>query len=221
MSRARLGNDTMTEEEKGALVIKGCYGMLGRLRPLLTGLIVILVVQGAMMTLRVIGYFPLSPVVLLFTIIAMTFESMILTMAFLKVKNSYGAGPGMIWTGELDWDIYENGILTKTSSSDRPGTVETRFVPFRKMARVIFFPQGQMRLGVFGLYQDTLRYRDDERPAGAGTLTPETAAVISTRIWFVGVDGKLLDLTMAQNQITARNANRFRELLRNKVKVVE
>jgi hypothetical protein len=211
-----------TEEyERGALVARGFYGLLGRLKPYLTGLILLLVIQTTMVVLRFAGYFPLSLIVLLFTIFTMLFESMIMAMAYQKVSRNVTPHVGMIWTGGLDWDLYENGILTKRAPAEGPGTIITAFVPFNKMARVFIFPRGQTARQVFELYQDRQRFRDGEKPAAAEELTPATAAVISNRVWFFDQSGKLMDLTMVKNELGSSGLKKFRELLRDRVKVEE
>jgi len=210
----------MNESETGALVVKGFYGPMVQLRPYFAGLIILFLFQLTMVLLSILGIATLSPIVLIFVIIVLAFELMIILFGCQTLIKTY-THLNVLWSGELDWDLYENGILAKVQPPEEDGRIVAQFASFKNIARVIFNPQGRSINEVFVLHQDRMRLRDSDRPEDAGPLSNELVTVISSRIWFVDTDGKLLDLTMERKHLRKSAMGPFRKLLQEKVKVVE
>jgi len=210
----------MNESETGALVVKGFYGPMVQLRPYFAGLTVLFLFQLTMVVLSILGIATLSPVVFIFVIIVLAFELMIILFGCQTLIKTY-THLNVLWSGELDWDLYENGILAKVDSGEEDQKTVARFVPFRTISRAMLFPRGQRINEVFELHQDRMRLRDSDRPVNAGSLSREIASTISDRVWFVDADGKLLDLTMERKHFRKSAMGPFRKHLQEKVKVVE
>jgi hypothetical protein len=201
---------------RGPLVFKRFCGFLGTLRLLLTGLIVILTVQTTMLVLRISGVITLNPFVMLFMLFTMVFESMILLKGFGHIKKNVTPRLAMIWTRDLDWDLYENGILVKAYEKGEPSGVKETFYPFARMSKAVFFPKGPAVEEIYRLFVDSMGLRAEERPLNAGL-----AGAIQDRIWFIDREGKLLDPAPSRRNIRAGAIEPLRKLLEHKVKVIE
>ena len=205
--------------EYGPLIRPRFYGPTVQIRPYFIFLIIMVCFQLTMVVLSILDLIPLSPIVLVFLIIALIFESIIIIFGCLVMIKTF-AHVSVLWSDELDWDLYENGMLAKIHSTE-PISTEVRFIPFKTVSRAFIFPRGRSINEVFELHQDRMRLRDSDRPVNAGPLSREIASTISERVWFVDVNGKLMDLTMVRNNFSKRAMEPFRKLLQEKVKVVE
>ena len=213
----------MDEIEKGALIFKRFYGPLAQTK-LYLYLLVILIPFLDSCTIWL--YYtnqdnPIKGVFFIVILILSLIAPIMIVLAILYSTKKYPNSIKMHFSGELEWDTYEKGIMTKNYSLTGPGNIETRFFPFGDMSRVIIYPQRHKIDEIFELYKAMVR---EKNPEGSGTnerLSRGKSQNISNMIWFVDSNGKLVDLAMQRYFLRPGTRSKFKELLRQKVKVVE
>jgi hypothetical protein len=213
----------MAESETGALVFKRFYGPLAQVRLFIYILIILL---PAVDIYLVWSYYTnrIDPIEKFFSYIMLVLSvlaPLIIGLAYLHGKIKYPKFPTLLWSGEFEWDLYENGIMIKVYSPTAQNHIDSSFIPFSGISRVISSPQRHQIEEVFELYKTLVCEKYPERSMENAKLSPGMSMVISSRVWFIDMNGKLLDLTMQRYFIKPSAIPKFRKLLHEKVKVVE
>ena len=125
--------------------------------------------------------------------------------------------------GELDWDLHENGFLTREYSSERQDHVRTSFIGFDRFSKAYVRIDGQNARVVWELAKDSARKArkaTSEEDVGPDFRWDENAeAMVGGFIWFVGRESGRAELRLDREQLS--DPARFETILRRKLKDVE
>jgi hypothetical protein len=121
-------------------------------------------------------------------------------------------------SGELDWDLYDNGMLVKQYSEDLPGNIERKFIRFDGLAKVY------INIGKNNAQEimDAMKKMDRKRPdfKDEGYIADERwIRYFKREIQFVDNNGCVLDEEIEKEYLD--DAKRFESIIRQKVKAVE
>ena len=129
----------------------------------------------------------------------------------------------MLRRGELDWDLYENGFLTREYSGDGPGHVRTAFVGFDVFSRAFVNINEQNAREVWELVKASPKLAKRELDGGFKGIGLDwdgaNRAAVAGRIWLVGRQTGTADFELQRDLL--RDPERFESTLREKIKEVE
>jgi hypothetical protein len=125
--------------------------------------------------------------------------------------------------GELDWDLYENGFLTREYDAEMPGRVRTAFVGFGRFSRAYVNIDRQNARLVWELAKASARKArkaTSEEDVGSDFQWDDNAEEqVAGNIWLVDRETGRADLRL--DRVRLADISRFETLLRQKVKEVE
>jgi hypothetical protein len=125
--------------------------------------------------------------------------------------------------GGLDWDLYENGMLTREYAEDLPGRVRTAFVPWAGLSKAYLTITDRNAPLVWELARASARKA--RNVDGGVFLEPDfvlderARALLSRFVWLVSGETGTADLRLDRGQLS--DPARFEAILRRKLKEVE
>jgi hypothetical protein len=160
------------------------------------------------------------PLLILYLILTMVVPIAILIITVLRMKQ-YPNLFNMQFSGILEWDLYESGILTKHYSPASPDNIERRFFPFDDMSRIVIYPERHRIDEILELYKAKLWEKKPKDQRADANPPNGMSQNISNTIWFIDRNGKLMDLTMQRYFMKPGARLIFKNLLHRKVNTVE
>lgn len=125
--------------------------------------------------------------------------------------------------GGLDWDLYENGMLTREYAEDLPGKVRTAYVGFDGLSKAYFNVDDRNARAVWELARASARRA---RNVGGGVflepdfvLDERARALLSRFVWLVSGETGTADIRLDRGQLA--DPARFEAVIRRKLKDVE
>jgi hypothetical protein len=124
--------------------------------------------------------------------------------------------------GDLDWDIHENGLLTREYAADLPGRVRAGFVSFESLSKAYFNIGPENARTVWELVKVSARERHQatgEEDVGSDFLWDGgVEAMVGRFVWLVDRKSGHAVLRLDRAQIS--DPPRLEKLLRQKLKEV-
>ena len=125
--------------------------------------------------------------------------------------------------GDLDWDLYENGFLTREYSAAGPGHMRSAFVGFDRFSKAYVNIDRQNARVVWELAKASARKARkarSEEDVGPDFIWDDHAeALVARSIWFVGRESGRADFRLDREQLS--DPARLETVLRQKIKDVE
>jgi len=124
----------------------------------------------------------------------------------------------LVKKGDLEWDIHENGIVTKYPDKNQPDGISTKFIRFDEISRVYFQTGKENAHILLNMIKEMEKNKADWKELNNATNTPWTK-FIADYIWLIDGNGKLIDCDIEKAWV--ENLERFESILRQKVKDVD
>jgi hypothetical protein len=140
---------------------------------------------------------------------------------FIRIRNVKHRHPvfwKMLRNNELEWDLYENGILAKAYSETGPNNIEERFIGYSELANVYVNVKKERVPFIFEMIQKNSS--EEDRSQDKIILNDRVKNTIMNIIWFIRNDGKLHSMDKV-NFRKSSDVKKFEQVLRQKVKSVE
>ena len=125
--------------------------------------------------------------------------------AYVHIRETGGNPLNTDWysmsrQGLFGWDLYENGILTRYYSEDRPGLTRRGFYHFNAMSKV-YMTMNERNVGVIWdlLEEEKRKYcleKGEDNDQEETASDDEMKRFIRESVWFVKESGELSDLVM-------------------------
>jgi hypothetical protein len=129
----------------------------------------------------------------------------------------------MLRRGALDWDLYENGFLTRAYSNDEPGHVHSVFFGFDRFSKAFVHIDEANAIGIWELVKAAAK--KDRKEDGGEDVESDFAwgsgarTLVRGHIWFVDKESGTIDFQLDQNELA--DPARLETVLRQKLKAVE
>ena len=124
----------------------------------------------------------------------------------------------MILKGELDWDLYENGILCRYYSDTAIDNIEKKFIFYSEISKIYFNITKDEYSKLLKLIKEYDRIKCTDWKETDYVLNESWKREFKQYIWFEGKDGTLFENDLFKNRV--RDLKRLESILRQKVKEV-
>jgi hypothetical protein len=104
-------------------------------------------------------------------------------------KRLYPEYSSLSMAGDLDYDIYENGIIVKEYSKEKPSRILTKFIPFSNISKAYIFMNKKNTDIIFGMTVINKPVLDDQQSKKQRLENKHIKKNISHKVWLI-VNGK-------------------------------
>jgi hypothetical protein len=159
-----------------------------------------------------------NDIILYFLIIIVIVGIVVLIARFIySVMSRDKAFERLVDSGALDWDIYDKGILTSSYSKEPMGSVKKEFIPFKNISKVYINIGVSQVNEVLALIREEAQKSPDFKTEDY-IIDDYWRDTIQNRIYFIGVDGRLIDFSIDKEDIVEQK--RFEVIVRQNIKDV-